>query len=77
MTYIVPKLNGKDGTLNYNEYKTKLKPTGRQIDFVLDYVLNLNENMNLSFQGRVIDDYSHVAKDGFDTSLITSFKYKF
>ena len=77
MTYLVPKLNDKDGTLNYNKYETNLKPTGRQIDFALDYIFNLNQNMNLSFQGKVIDDYSHIAKDGFDASLITSFKYKF
>ena len=77
MTYIVPQLNNKDGTLNYNEYETKLKPSGRQIDFALDYILKLNENMNLSFQGKLIDDYSHVASDGFDASLITSLKYKF
>ena len=77
MTYLVPQLNDKDGTLNYNQYETKLKPSGRQIDFSLDYILNLNENMILSFQGKIIDDYSHVAKDTFDASLITSFKYKF
>ena len=77
MTYLVPKLNDKDGTLNYNKYETNLKPSGRQIDFALDYIFNLNQNMNLSFQGKVIDDYSHIAKDGFDASLITSFKYKF
>ena len=76
MTYLVPKLNDKDGTIYYNQHETKLKPLGRQIDFALDYILNLSENMKL-FQGKVIDDYSHVAKDGFDTSLITSFKYKF
>ena len=40
MTY-VPKLNDKDITLNYNEYETKLKPSGRQIDLALDYILNL------------------------------------
>ncbi len=77
MRYLVPQLNDKDGTLNYNQYETKLKPSGRQIDFSLDYILNLNENMMLSFQGKIIDDYSHVAKDTFDASLITSFKYKF
>ena len=77
MTYLVPKLNDKDGTLNYNQHETKLKPSGRQIDFALDYIINLSENMNLSFQGKIIDDFSHVEKDGFDASLITSFKYKF
>ena len=77
MTYLVPKLNDKDGTLNYNQHETKLKPSGRQIDIALDYIINLSENMNLSFQGKVIDDFSHVEKDTFDASLITSLKYKF
>ncbi len=77
MTYLVPKLNDKDGTLNYNQHETKLKPSGRQIDIALDYIINLSESMNLSFQGKVIDDFSHVEKDAFDASLITSFKYKF
>ena len=77
MTYLVPKLNDKDGTLNYNQHETKLKPSGRQIDFALDYIINLSEKMNLSFQGKLIDDFSHVEKDAFDASLITSFKYKF
>ena len=77
MTYLVPKLNDKDGTLNYNQHETKLKPSGRQIDFALDYIINLSEKMNLSFQGKLIDDFSHVKKDAFDASLITSFKYKF
>ncbi len=77
MTYLVPKLNDKDGTLNYNQHETKLEPSGRQIDFALYYILNLSENTNLSFQGKVIDDYFHVAKDRFDASLMTSFRYKF
>ena len=77
MTYLVPKLNDKDGTLNYNKYETKLKPSGRHIDFALDYIINLSENINLSFQGKVIDDFSHVEKDTLDALLITSFKYKF
>lgn len=77
MTYLVTKLNDKDGTLNYNKYETQLKPSGRQIDFSLDYILNLSDNMNLFFQGQLIDDYSHVEKDGFDASLTASFKYKF
>ena len=77
MKYLVPKLNDKDGTLNYSEYETKLKPTGRQIDFSLDYIFNLNENTEVAFQSKAIDDYSHIAKDDLDVSLMTSIKYKF
>jgi hypothetical protein len=76
MQFKLPGLADKNGNIPYNYEDLSLKPEKRQIDFEIKYMRNLKENIYLSVGGGINKNANH-SSDSLNSSLSTSFLYKF
>ena len=77
MTYDIPGLNDKDGTLNYTTYTSDLDPSGRQVDLSIRYSVSDKIGINYIIENKLINDHGHISRDGLDYQLAASMMYKF
>ena len=77
ITFDLPGLNNKDGSLNYITYTTDLKPSGRQMDLSIKYNISTKLGMNYMLENKITNDYGHISRDGYDYQLAASMIYNF
>ena len=77
MTYDIPGLNDKDGTLNYTTYTSDLDPSGRQVDISIKYRVSDKIGINYTIENKLINDHGHISRDGLDYQLAASMLYEF
>ena len=77
MTYDIPGLNDKDGTLNYTTYTSDLDPSGRQIDLSIKYSITNKIGIKYIIENKLINDHGHQSRDNLDYQFAASMMYKF
>lgn len=77
MTYDIPGLNDKDGTLNYTTYTSDLDPSGRQVDLSIKYSVSDKIGINYIIENKLINNHGHVSRDSIDYQLAASMMYQF
>ena len=77
MTYNIPGLNDKDGSLNYTTFISDLKPSGRQVDLSIKYNLSSEIGIDYIIENKFINDHGHVSKNDLDYQLTASMIYNF
>ena len=76
MEFKLPGLADVNGNIPYKYEDLSLEPEKRQIDFEIKYMKNLREKMYLSVGGGLKTNANH-SNDGLNSSIGTSFLYKF
>ncbi|MDC0216570.1 S8 family serine peptidase [Pelagibacteraceae bacterium] len=77
MTYDIPDLNDKDGTLNYTTYTSDLDPSGRQVDLSVKYIVSDKIGINYIIENKLINDHGHISRDDLDYQLAALMMYQF
>ncbi len=73
----VPLAHDVNGTLNFNQEKVDLHPSGRQIDLSFRYNKSIENNISLSFENITSSDEGHVSSNKFNNTSIVSMSYSF
>ena len=71
MNFKIQDLADRYGNINHNLKKIDLEPSGRQIDFGINYIKKLNDNAIFGVKNVLSKDHSHY-KDGNLNHLITA-----
>ena len=71
MNFKIQDLADSYGNIKHNLKKINLEPSGRQIDFGINYIKKLNDNAIFGFKNVLSKDYSHY-KDSNLNHLITA-----
>lgn len=71
MNFKIQELADSYGNIKHNLKKINLEPSGRQIDFGINYIKKLNDNAIFGFKNVLSKDYSHY-KDSNLNHLITA-----
>tara|TARA_Y100001970_G_scaffold134473_1_gene165584 strand:+ start:2097 stop:4544 length:2448 start_codon:yes stop_codon:yes gene_type:complete len=77
MTYDIPGLNDKDGSLNYTTYTSDLDPSGRQIDLSIKYSITNKIGIKYIIENKLINDHGHESRDNLDYQFAASMMYEF
>ena len=73
----VPLAHDVNGTLNFNQEKVDLHPSGRQIDLSFRYNKSIENNISLSFENITSSDEGHVSSNKLNNTSIVSMSYSF
>ena len=77
MTYDIPELNDKDGTLNYTTYTSDLDPSGRQVDLSIKYSIANKTGIKYIIENKLTNDHGHVSRDNLDYQIAASMMFDF
>ena len=63
MNFKIQELADENGNINHNLKKINLEPSGRQIDFGLNYMNKVNKNILLGIKNIFTKDLNHFNKN--------------
>jgi hypothetical protein len=69
MKFKIQELADKNGNINHNLKKINLEPSGRQIDFGLNYINKVNKNIIFGIKNTLTKDLNHINKNQFDHTV--------
>ncbi|MDC0032144.1 S8 family serine peptidase [Pelagibacteraceae bacterium] len=69
MNFKIQELADRNGNINYNLKKINLEPSGRQIDFGLNYLNKVNKNIIFGIKNTFIKDLNHINKNKLNHTL--------
>ena len=77
MNFKLQELADSNGNIDYNLKKINLEPSGRQIDFGLNYINQINENLVFGIKNIFTNDLNHFNKSKLNHTVtaVTSFKF--
>ena len=77
MTFRIPELADSEGNLTYTNREIDLKPSGRQIDFGIDYVTKLDNDLILGFKHTLSKDFNHIESSALNNTVTLTAKIDF
>jgi ABC-type branched-subunit amino acid transport system ATPase component len=78
MTFRIPSLAQKNsGNITYNDHQVELSPSGRQVNFGIDYVTQFENDFILGLKHTVIKDLDHNSEAGLNNTFTITGSIKF
>jgi hypothetical protein len=77
MTFRIPELADSEGNLTYANREIDLNPSGRQIDFGIDYVTKLDNDLILGFKHTLSKDFNHIDSSVLNNTFTFTAKIDF
>ncbi len=77
MTFRIPELADSEGNLTYANREIDLNPSGRQIDFGIDYVTKLDNDLILGFKHTLSKDFNHIDSSALNNTVTFTAKIDF
>ena len=77
MTFRIPELADSDGNLTYANREIDLNPSGRQIDFGIDYVTELDNDLILGVKHKMTKDFNHIGSSALNNTVTFTAKIDF
>ena len=77
MTFRIPELADSEGNLTYANREIDLNPSGRQLDFGIDYVTKLDNDLILGFKHTLSKDFNHIDSSALNNTVTFTAKIDF
>ncbi|MFL2899056.1 MAG: hypothetical protein ACJZ41_01070 [Candidatus Pelagibacterales bacterium] len=77
MVIRVPGLASSTGVIPYDNVKADLSPSGRQIDFGVDYIKQFNEDIVVGIKSTVSKDFNHISGADLNNTVTVTGSLKF
>ena len=77
MTFRIPELADSEGNLTYANREIDLNPSGRQLDFGIDYVTRLDNDLILGFKHTLSKDFNHIDSSALNNTVTFTAKIDF
>ena len=73
----IPIGRDKSGNLYYKNKDISLSPSGRQLDYSLDYIYNFSSNQSIKTKASISTDYNHIKDNDLQNSLSLLYNLSF
>ena len=73
----IPTGRDKSGNLYYKNKDISLSPSGRQLDYSLDYIYNFSKNQSIKTKASISTDYNHIKDNNLQNSLSLFYNLSF
>ncbi len=73
----IPTGRDKSGNLYYTNKDISLSPSGRQLDYSLDYIYNFSNNQSIKTKASISTDYNHIKDNDLQNSLSLMYNLSF
>ena len=73
----IPTGRDKSGNLYYKNKDISLSPSGRQLDYSLDYIYNFSNNQSIKTKASISTDYNHIKDNDLQNSLSLTYNLSF
>ena len=73
----IPTGRDKSGNLYYKNKNISLSPSGRQLDYSLDYIYNFSNNQSIKTKASISTDYYHIKDNDLRNSLSLMYNLSF
>ena len=73
----IPTGRDKSGNLYYKNKDISLSPSGRQLDYSLDYIYNFSNNQSIKTKASISTDYNHIKDNDLQNSLSLMYNLSF
>ena len=73
----IPTGRDKLGNLYFKNKDISLDPSGRQIDFSLQYIFNFSKNHSINTKAQIATDYNHIQENDLQNSLSLTYNLSF
>ncbi len=77
MVIRVPGLASSTGVIPYDNVKADLSPSGRQLDFGVDYIKQFNEDLVVGIKSTVSKDFNHISGADLNNTVTVTGSLKF
>ena len=77
MVFRVPGLADREGNLTYDHVSAELAPTGRQLDFAIDYITEINDDLRIGFKNTFSSNYNHTSDNSLNFAATLTARYTF
>ena len=77
MVFRVPGLADREGNLTYDHVSVELTPTGRQLDFAIDYITEINDDLRIGFKNTFSSNYNHASDNSLNFATTLTARYTF
>ena len=73
----IPTGRDKSGNLYYKNKDISLTPSGRQLDYSLDYIYNFSKNQSIKTKASISTDYNHIKDNDLQNAFSLMYNLSF